>query len=330
MVVQYGGPNCACGGTRPFRAVARVRRQTGWPRSCWAEGSGGAELVSAARTRGRGRGRGTRRDRPRPRRRDRKPRSTSSIPSSSSSAAASARPASCCSSPAQEVVASEALASGPRHRAHRAGRARADGRPRRAPGSSPSRLSSSAARGLRDADRQPRGRHPARAARAGRGGARPLRGHAAHAERSSSATESVRGLLSYHEHNEAARTAEVLPRLQAGERIALVERRGPAWGQRPRCAADRGCARGRRAGDRAAGRLGGRDGARGERARRRAVPVRRLPASRRERAARHSGRSSSAWPHAGRGVRVAAAAAREPGFACRGPCRSGRSRSAGS
>jgi 16S rRNA (cytidine1402-2'-O)-methyltransferase len=29
-------------------------------------------------------------------------------------------------------------------------------------------------------------------------------------------------LLSYHEHNEAGRTAEVLPRLQAGERVALV------------------------------------------------------------------------------------------------------------
>ena len=29
-------------------------------------------------------------------------------------------------------------------------------------------------------------------------------------------------LLSYHEHNEAARVAELLPRLQAGERIALV------------------------------------------------------------------------------------------------------------
>ena len=29
-------------------------------------------------------------------------------------------------------------------------------------------------------------------------------------------------LLSYHEHNEAARTAEVLPRLVAGERVALV------------------------------------------------------------------------------------------------------------
>jgi 16S rRNA (cytidine1402-2'-O)-methyltransferase len=33
-------------------------------------------------------------------------------------------------------------------------------------------------------------------------------------------------LLSYHEHNEAKRTAEVLPRLQAGERIALVSDAG--------------------------------------------------------------------------------------------------------
>ena len=33
-------------------------------------------------------------------------------------------------------------------------------------------------------------------------------------------------LLSYHEHNEAARTAEIVPRLQAGERIALVSDAG--------------------------------------------------------------------------------------------------------
>ena len=33
-------------------------------------------------------------------------------------------------------------------------------------------------------------------------------------------------VLSYHEHNEAARTAEILPRLQAGERIALVSDAG--------------------------------------------------------------------------------------------------------
>ena len=37
----------------------------------------------------------------------------------------------------------------------------------------------------------------------------------------------IRGrLLSYHEHNEAKRTAELLPRLEAGERIALVSDAG--------------------------------------------------------------------------------------------------------
>src|SRR3954452_301358 len=33
-------------------------------------------------------------------------------------------------------------------------------------------------------------------------------------------------LVSYHEHNEAARVAELLPRLQAGERVALVSDAG--------------------------------------------------------------------------------------------------------
>src|SRR5690348_9954861 len=33
-------------------------------------------------------------------------------------------------------------------------------------------------------------------------------------------------LVSYHEHNEAKRTAELLPRLEAGERIALVSDAG--------------------------------------------------------------------------------------------------------
>ncbi len=36
----------------------------------------------------------------------------------------------------------------------------------------------------------------------------------------------ARRLLSYHEHNEAKRVAEVLPRLQAGERVALVSDAG--------------------------------------------------------------------------------------------------------
>src|SRR5919198_6363660 len=33
-------------------------------------------------------------------------------------------------------------------------------------------------------------------------------------------------LVSYHEHNEAERTAELLPRLEAGERVALVSDAG--------------------------------------------------------------------------------------------------------
>src|SRR6185437_2567665 len=33
-------------------------------------------------------------------------------------------------------------------------------------------------------------------------------------------------LLSYHEHNEAKRTAELLPRLERGERVALVSDAG--------------------------------------------------------------------------------------------------------
>jgi len=37
---------------------------------------------------------------------------------------------------------------------------------------------------------------------------------------------SGRKLLSYHEHNEAKRTADVLPRLEAGERVALVSDAG--------------------------------------------------------------------------------------------------------
>src|SRR3954470_4440972 len=37
----------------------------------------------------------------------------------------------------------------------------------------------------------------------------------------------IRGrLLSYHEHNEAKRTAELLPRLEVGERVALVSDAG--------------------------------------------------------------------------------------------------------
>ena len=83
-----------------------------------------------------------------------------------------------------------------------------------------------AARRLRDADRQSRGRDAARArelreadvvlcedTRHTRSAARAARDRGARS-------------LSYHEHNEAARTAELLPRLEAGERIALVSDAG--------------------------------------------------------------------------------------------------------
>ena len=59
-------------------------------------------------------------------------------------------------------------------------------------------------------------------------------------------------LLSYHEHNEAARTAELLPRLEAGERMALVSDAGLPGGQRSGRAADRGALEHGRAGHRAA------------------------------------------------------------------------------
>ena len=171
-----------------------------------------------------------------------------------------------------------------------------------------------AARRLRDADREPRGRDAARARGAARGRRRALRGHAAHARRCSRATASTRALLSYHEHNEAARTAELLPRLEAGERIALVSDAGHAGRLRSRRAHRAGGARRGHSRDGAAGRVRGRDGARRVRARRRAVPVRRLPAARREGLGR-CGASSRGVAVAGRCVRVAAAAARDAAVA---------------
>ena len=43
---------------------------------------------------------------------------------------------------------------------------------------------------------------------------------------SSTGTASPRRLVSFHRHNEAARTAEILPRLQAGEKVALASDAG--------------------------------------------------------------------------------------------------------
>ena len=94
-------------------------------------------------------------------------------------------------------------------------------------GSSRSRRSTGCgdARPLRDADRQPRRRDAARAGRARVRRRRPLRGHTAHEDPARAPRRSAR-LLSYHQHNEASRVAELVPRLVAGERMALVSDAG--------------------------------------------------------------------------------------------------------
>ena len=94
----------------------------------------------------------------------------------------------------------------------------------------------------------------------------------------STGTGSTRKLLSYHRHNEAARTAgSAAARGRRADRTR--PRCRPPGGQRSRRTADPGRARGRRARDGAAGAVRGRDGTRRERARRRALPVPGLPAA---------------------------------------------------
>ena len=136
-------------------------------------------------------------------------------------------------------------------------------------------------------------------------------------------------LLSYHEHNEAKRTAELLPRLLAGERVALVSDAGMPGISDPGA---RLIAAALDAGVQVTvlpGRVGGRDRARCERARRRALPVHRLPAARREGAGVALARAR-ALAVAGRRLRVAPAAAAVAALAGRRARRRGRSRSAAS
>ena len=203
-------------------------------------------------------------------------------------------PASCCSARRARSCAAEALSPGPRRRPHRPGRARARGGRRRR-GARRLRVARRAqrdARGLRDADRQPRRRHAARARRA-----RARRTSCCARTRAiraccSTGTASARQLLSYHRHNEAARTAEILPRLAAGARIALVSDAGLPGVNDPGA---RLVARRATPGSEVTvlpGAVGGRDRARRERARGRAVPVPRVPAARREARSGRCGRSS--------------------------------------
>ena len=111
-------------------------------------------------------------------------------------------------------------------------------------------------------------------------GCRPLRGHAPHA-RPPRRHGIGAALLTYHRHNEAARVAELMPRLVAGERIALVSDAGPPGVNDPGSRLVAAAIAAGVAGDGAPRAVRGRDRARRQRARRRAVPVRRvLPAAR--------------------------------------------------
>ena len=100
-------------------------------------------------------------------------------------------------------------------------------------------------------------------------------------------------LLSYHEHNEAERTAQVLPRLASGERIALTSDAGLPGVSDPGA---RLIAAALEAGVPVTvlpGASAVETATRRERAPRGAVPVPRLPAAGREGACRSSGRSSA-------------------------------------
>ena len=136
-------------------------------------------------------------------------------------------------------------------------------------------------------------------------------------------------LLSYHEHNEAKRTAELLPRLVAGERMALVSDAGLPGisdpGNRLVAAAIEAGVRS----DRAAGCLRRGDGARRQRVRVRAVSVRRLPPARRQSA---GGAVGGARGVAARGRRLSSrrSGCRRRSSRSPRPCLSGRLPCAGS
>ena len=115
-------------------------------------------------------------------------------------------------------------------------------------------------------------------------------------------------LVSYHEHNEAARVAELLPRLAAGERVALVSDAGLPAISDPGARLVRAALEAGVAGHRAAGAFCRRDRARREWARRRPLRLPRLPAA-------AAGELDALWRSSRRGrgrrcVRVAAAARR--------------------
>ena len=129
-------------------------------------------------------------------------------------------------------------------------------------------------------------------------------------------------LLSYHEHNEAARTAELLPRLEAGERIALVSDAGMPGISDPGARIVQAALDGGGAGDGAAGAVRRRDCARRVGARRPSIPF--LGFLPRGEKALAGVWASSRLAVPGRCVRVAAAAAGDAALARRGGRRTAR------
>ena len=126
-----------------------------------------------------------------------------------------------------------------------------------------------AARGLRDADRQPRRRDAARARGAAR---RPISCSArTRGTRGccSTGTGSRRGCSRSTSTTRPSGSRELMPRLEAGERIALVSDAGLPGISDPGTPLVRAALAAGRCRDGAARALGGRDGARRERARRR-------------------------------------------------------------
>ena len=141
------------------------------------------------------------------------------------------------------------------------------------------------ARRLPDADRQPRGRHAARAVGAARGRRRRVRGHAPHAH----AARPLRGegqLVSYHEHNERARARSWWGGCATGRLWRWCRDAGMPLVSDPGFVLVRGCVAAGLRGRGAARTVGGGHGARGVGAARRAVALRRLPAAQEGRAAR--------------------------------------------
>ena len=160
--------------------------------------------------------------------------------------------------PAREVVAERALPPAREVRRDRAARTSATSRGCSAPRCWRWRARCERpARGLPDADREPRGRDPARAVRAARGGRGGLRGHAPHA----GAARPLRGVGASSSPTTSTTSrraaAELVERMRAGSVVALVSDAGMPLVSDPGLRAGARVRGGRAAGRGAAGAVGG-------------------------------------------------------------------------